>query len=270
MKIAVCLHLYYPGKIDSIFSYLDNITEPFKLYVNLVEDRYDRATMSKIQARYNDCIIVVSENRGVDIGGFLKTLKLVDQDTELVLKIHTKVGVGDEGTPSELVRKHGVAQASCVSIGWFEDLMRGVAGSEMQVSEILRMFRTNQNCGMVGFKLFRSMGPNLSEIQKLAPLFSLSCCNLDKVGFVGGTIFWVRYRIVRKYFPDHVIDRLIDQMSYGYALEPSINHALERIFGYLIDAEGSEICVVDPSEHLWDKDDEDFSDDKATSLLDRH
>jgi len=220
MKIAVCIHLYYPALLEKIVKHTKNIKVPFKTYVNLVEDRFDQSTIDNLNSEFSDLVIIISPNRGVDIGGFLNLLRKVDDDTDLLLKIHTKVGIGSTECRSRAA------------------LMSGI--------------QNDPDCGMVGFRLHDNFSPNENEIIKLFPHFGLDHSVFD-YKFVGGTIFWCRYHILRKYFTDKVISIILEKMPTGYVPEPSINHALERIFGYIIQKDGKYIQVADQiaKESLW-------------------
>jgi lipopolysaccharide biosynthesis protein len=57
-------------------------------------------------------------------------------------------------------------------------------------------------------------------------------------------MFWVRYDIIRKYFTNEIIDFILKITPKGYLNEPSINHSIERIFGYIIKNEGKLIEVI--------------------------
>lgn len=252
MKIAVCIHLYYPALLEKIVKHTKNIKVPFKTYVNLVEDRFDQSTIDNLNSEFSDLVIIISPNRGVDIGGFLNLLRKVDDDTDLLLKIHTKVGIGSTECRSRAALMSGIDQAARQASNWFDMLMNGVAGSEEQVENILELFQNDPDCGMVGFRLHDNFSPNENEIIKLFPHFGLDHSVFD-YKFVGGTIFWCRYHILRKYFTDKVISIILEKMPTGYVPEPSINHALERIFGYIIQKDGKYIQVADQiaKESLW-------------------
>jgi lipopolysaccharide biosynthesis protein len=126
---------------------------------------------------------------------------------------------------------------------WFHDMMIGTLKDVSSVNNIINEFKSNQNCGMVGFKLINNLGPNKNEIIKIMNLINL---NKDLIGseFIGGTIFWVRYDILKKYLNNNAIDTILKSMSDGYIIEPSPQHAMERIFGYMVKSECKDIKVI--------------------------
>ena len=72
--------------------------------------------------------------------------------------------------------------------------------------------------------------------------------NLDKditdSSFIGGTIFWVRNSILKKYLPNQIIDDILKILPMGYVSEPSPNHAMERIFGCLVNKDNKVILKI--------------------------
>jgi len=219
------------------------LKHPFKLYVNLTEGNYDDSIIQKIKEYHEDSVIIISENKGVDIGGFLNTLKVIDKDTDLILKIHTKKGIGSSENPSASVRRRGLEYTTRISRGWFNNLMGGVLKDETFVNNVLNKFETDQTCGMVGFRLYDSYAINKSEIIRLFPLFKMNEQAFN-YKFIGGTMFWVRYSIINKYFTDEVIDFILRNTKPGYVIEPSISHAVERILGYIVQQENQNIVVM--------------------------
>lgn len=243
MKISVCLHLFYTDMVDDIINYLKNIDFNYKLYVSIVENQYNQKDILKLKNFKKDVVIIHVKNRGVDVGGFLNTLKHLDRDTDLILKIHTKKGIGSEKNPSNAVKQKGYDLAVKQANNWFHNLMRGVLNNKNQVNNIINTFKTNSKCGMVGFKLYQSLGPNKKEIITLLDKMNISHKFIGG-DFIGGTMFWVRYKIIKNYLTDDMIDVLLNEMKEGYILEPSVQHALERIFGYMVNQENQEILIV--------------------------
>ena len=62
--------------------------------------------------------------------------------------------------------------------------------------------------------------------------------------FIGGTMFWVRYEIIKKYFTPEIISKILELSPNGYHDTPTPMHAIERIFGYIVTKEGKDVVVV--------------------------
>ncbi len=191
----------------------------------------------------NDTKVFLSPNRGVDIGGFLYTYKKIDNDTDLILKIHTKKGLGSEKVPSLDLMRRGGGFAISHGRNWFHGLMGGVLSNSVQVNNIINNFTQDSTTGMVGFRKYKNFTVNYDETLKI-----LSKLNVKKIpensDFIGGTIFWVRNEILKKYLSNNIINEIIELMPYGYVREPSINHAMERVFGILVYFENKNIKII--------------------------
>lgn len=244
MKIAVCLHLFYTDMWEEITHYLDNINHPYKLYVSLVDGYYDESIMGKIHSYKPDMVtIVVVENKGVDIGGFLNVYPMIDEDTDLVLKIHSKKSIGLPNRPSDMVKVYGVDLAKQKGREWFERNMNGVLRSTDFVNNVIKKIKTDEKCGLIGHNLETYVGPNDFIVKELIKSFNLSS---DVYGspFIDGTMFWVRNDILKKYFDKGGCNNILKMIPKGYLNEPSINHSLERIFGYIVKNEGKNVEVL--------------------------
>jgi len=292
MKIAVCVHLYHTDMWEEIENYLNNLTLPYKLYVNLPyetdgnrfldfqwdtyvnhyqdlkkagkdnhqkaynhfikhglrENRFYRKdhleVFHKISNFKNDSIVFLSPNKGMDIGGFLYTYKKIDEDTDLILKIHTKKGLGSVKKPSAFLSRVGYDRAAKTGKNWFNDMMNGVLKNEKQVISIVEKFKKNNKCGMAGYAKFENFNVNMGEMNKIYPILGISNHPTD-TKFVGGTIFWVRNDIYKKYFKEDTINSLLNILPFGYVHEPSPNHAMERIFASIVYNEDQELLVID-------------------------
>lgn len=244
MKIAVCVHLFYTDMFNDIVNYLNNLKHPYDLYVSLVNGFFEQDIINKIKSFKSDVKIIFVENKGVDIGEFLNCLKVIDNDTDLILKLHTKKGIGLPNNPSTRVKHSGIDASLSHGRQWFNGLMKGVLLDEGKVNRILNKFKTDTKCGMVGYKLFNNTSVNKNNIIKLSPLFGIDSTYLDK-NFIGGTIFWVRYDIIKKYFTENVITQIMNDTPPGYVIEPSIMHSVERILGYVVSKENQNVITVE-------------------------
>jgi lipopolysaccharide biosynthesis protein len=229
---------------EEITSYLDNINHPYKLYVSLVDGYYDESIISKINSYKLDMVkIVIVENKGVDIGGFLNVYSSVDSDTDLILKIHSKKSVGLPNKPSDMVKVYGMESAIQKGREWFERNMNGILKNPDFVNGIIEKFETDETCGLIGHNLETYVGPNDFLVKELIKMFGLES-NVYGSPFIDGTMFWVRNDLLKKYLTEDNIKNILKIIPKGYHNEPSINHSLERIFGYIIKNENKKVIVI--------------------------
>lgn len=239
------LRLYPDLSLNNLLT-KDKVTKHF-LRFGIREERNYKQTqidiIDKIKLYKDNSVILKSPNKGMDIGGFLYTYKHVDADTDIILKIHTKKGLGDTANPSNTLKRYGIDKAKKIGEGWFKNLMGGVLKNKNQVNNIINEFTLNPKCGMVGFKLNNNYDINHKEMEKIYDLINIHPKEDDPF-FVGGTTFWVSNIVMKKYFTNENIDKILDVLPYGYVPEPSPNHAMERIFGCFVYNDQKEIKIV--------------------------
>jgi len=242
MKIAVCVHLYHIDMIDSITNYLSNLECEYDLFISLVKN-YPISFINKLKKINKNVKIFIVENRGMDIGGFLSIYKEIDDTYDLILKIHTKKGIGSITNPSIHAKKHGLKSSVERGEKWYNTLMNSVLGNKEKVKQILNEFENNPKCGMIGHQKNNKFHKNRNECDKILDMLNVKI-DYDNTFFVGGTIFWVRNFIFKKHLTNQNIDKILEISPLGYVSEPSINHAMERIFGSLVYAENKELIII--------------------------
>jgi hypothetical protein len=239
------LRLYPDLSLNNLLT-KDKVTKHF-LRFGIREERNYKQTqidiIDKIKLYKDNSVIIKSPNRGMDIGGFLYTYKHVDADTDIILKIHTKKGLGDTANPSNTLKRYGIDKAKKIGEDWFKNLMNGVLKNKNQVNNIINEFTLNPKCGMVGFKLYNNYSVNIKEMEKIYKLINIHPKEEDPF-FIGGTTFWVSNVVMKKYFTNEIIDKILDILPYGYVHEPSPNHAMERIFGCFVYNDKKEIKII--------------------------
>ena len=239
------LRLYPDLSLNNLLT-KDKVTKHFLRFGIREERNYKQSQfdiIDKIKLYKDNSVILKSPNKGMDIGGFLYTYKHVDADTDIILKIHTKKGLGDTINPSNSLKRYGIDKAKKIGEGWFKNLMGGVLKNKNQVNNIINEFTLNPKCGMVGFKLNNNYDINHKEMEKIYDLINIHPKEDDPF-FVGGTTFWVSNIVMKKYFTNENIDKILDVLPYGYVPEPSPNHAMERIFGCFVYNDQKEIKIV--------------------------
>ena len=239
------LSLYPDLSLNNLLT-KDKVTKHF-LRFGIREERNYKQTqidiIDKIKSYKDNSVILKSPNKGMDIGGFLYTYKHVDADTDIILKIHTKKGLGDTTNPSNTLKRYGIDKAKKIGGDWFKNLMNGVLKNKNQVNNIINEFTLNPKCGMVGFKLYNNYDVNIKEMRKIYDLINIHPKEDDPF-FIGGTTFWVSNVVMKKYFTNENIDKILNILPHGYVHEPSPNHAMERIFGCFVYNDQKEIKII--------------------------
>jgi lipopolysaccharide biosynthesis protein len=242
MKIGVFVHLYHIDMLDSIKSYLDNLKYEYDLFFSITKN-YPQSFLTRLKNINKNTQVHIVKNVGMDIGGFLQVYKKENKEYDLILKIHTKKGLGSPSNPSLHTIRHGLENSIKRGEDWFYGLMNGVLENEKKVKKIIKEFEINTECGMVGSKVNNNFSKNINFMNKIFSFMGVES-SLENHLFVGGTIFWVRGEILKKYLSDYVIDKILEESPEGYVHEPSINHAMERVFGSLVYLENKKLFII--------------------------
>lgn len=230
IKIAVHLHLYYQDLWDEFSAMFKNLNSyDYDIYVTLTNGSstigQTNWIKSKIESEFENVTIIEVENKGLDIGAFLSVLKNITsskKEYDYLLKLHTKKSVKTAG----------------VEFGenWRKQLYKPLVGSDSTVKEIIQRMENNHIIGMIGNSSWISdfQGLNKNEIDELKNILNIKTTSKK---FIGGTMFWVRYSILEKYFNEENLDKISMLLENGYFTDyenGTYTHALERILGYIV------------------------------------
>src|SRR5262249_27685909 len=97
VRTAVLAHVFYHDLWDELAGYISNLPLPYDLYVNLVEGNPDNERLTPyIRARFPTANVQVTENRGRDIGGFLRLIATVlksGRPYDSLILLHSKKSI---------------------------------------------------------------------------------------------------------------------------------------------------------------------------------
>jgi len=91
-------------------------------------------------------------------------------------------------------------------------------------------------CGKLSQSYIFSNKENYYLLEDNIDLFNLKL--EDKMGFVAGTMFWVRADIFKQWIHSIDLNDIYNKLETGNVSEPSLTHAIERIFGMVITQNG--------------------------------
>jgi lipopolysaccharide biosynthesis protein len=225
-RFVVALHLYYPALWPEFAARLGAIVTPFRLIVTT--PLTDAAFHTAIRARFPDATIVVTPNRGRDIGPFVQLLHdgHFDRD-DLICKLH-----GKQSAPA--------GHRALLGHVWRRADLLDLAGSEATVARILAMFTGDATIGMVGSPRFRLSSPsaersdgwgrNRAATLALAGRLGIPPASF-RLDYFAGSMFWVRRAVLD---PVRKLGLTIaDFPEESGARDGELQHAFERLFGAL-------------------------------------
>lgn len=241
-NIAVMVHIFKVDIYDEIIGYLRNLLlhSKFDLYINLaINDRKDLQKPNianfinqvRNQTLVDNCYFTMSDNKGLDIGGFLTSyLKMLELNLnyDSIIKIHTKTNEN-----------------------WRFAMLYALLGNSKIVQHNLQLIEKD-NVGMIGNQtlLIRN-----SSHKGLIPLLNHYMRKFKISGklegsFIPGTIFWIKGSVLKRYFTNKLLKGCYDEFKQNYCgytdrKKEGLPHAFERLFGIMVSSLNKEVVKFD-------------------------
>lgn len=230
-QVAACVHVYYEDGFDQIADYLTNLPAGADIFVTCREEIEESLT-SKVLARFENAEIIVMPNVGMDVLPFLLLChqkRLFEYET--VLKLHTK------NTKSQLRADQG------------RIMFEGLCGNPDLVNNIVTMFHTDRDAGMVGtaFQLRSAKALMYGNRARMKELFEKLEITLTDWPFFTGTMFWIAGRLLHD-ISQLAPDLLAQAQNEGHSKtggDGTLAHTLERIFGALSAAAAANVYLTE-------------------------
>ncbi|MFQ6539797.1 MULTISPECIES: glycoside hydrolase family 99-like domain-containing protein [Aphanothece] len=219
---AIVAHIYYDESIDRVAKRLEPYIGICDIYVT-THPKGLCVRAAKIFAVLPDARLFVTENRGRDVGPFIKLLNIFHDlgiEYDYICKIHGKASHH---------RSDG--------IDWFNDITEKLLPSSLNGQEELLRFLESHNCDHFGLlapsghivNLKEYIGGNQYWVDRLLDFYSGSKSG-EPTSFVAGTMFWIGRSVCRK-LVNHFTP-IFFQEEYGQ-LDETLAHGYERMFLWL-------------------------------------
>ena len=246
IKMGIHLHLFH---IEQYIEFIEKLAEfpyPFDLFITYSDTTYDKILSicfsSEIIQNLNKLTLLITKNRGRDVGPWLIEMKKVHLEYDIFSHIHTK-----KNTNIDYGNK------------WRNYFLVNLIKKD-SVIDIINLFYSNEKLGIVYppmfkelYSIYRSAGePPFQEINiineylKRIKIPAINNCN--EIPFSVGTMFWYRPKALKKLF--------LDSLSYNdFPEEPigingTLAHAIERLPSYIAKIAGYDTQLYLNSEIL--------------------
>lgn len=185
----------------------------------------------------SNVLMRTSPNKGKDIGG-----KLVLMDAYLRISVKTDL----------LLLLHDKRSPYHSNSDQWQQQLLSIASPEVQ-QKALQMFGSDNKLGILAAngtvrnELHNTEGRQAyidsDLIVKLKEQYNIHPPNLN---YVAGTMFWVRESLFRKFFEQHPPLHIRASLENGNVTDetPTVTHAWERLFSWLVTAQGYKIETV--------------------------
>lgn len=241
--IGVFVHLFKIDTWEDIYRYLKNLYDynyKYDLYINIATNTINELQQEKyINLRkelgmlniYNKLFITYSDNRGMDIGGFIKSyIKMMDlrMDYKYIIKIHSKT-----------------------NDNWRFALLYSLLGNKKITDHNFNLLK-NDNIGMIGNQIIPLNGSiNKKSYRYIDVYMKRFKIQISVEGhFIPGTIFIIKNEILKKYFNKPILEQCYKEFNKDYCgakknIREGKPHAFERFFGVLVENYGKKTVKFD-------------------------
>jgi len=209
-KRVLCIcHNGNMGVFKKIEKYIDNLLSvqnsniEITLFICSI-DTFASSDIEYIKKRFPTATHFINENFGFDIGSFFKVLQMCKNNSiefDYIIKIHTKTNDFDR-----------------------EKLLKPILGSANRIKIILDML-SNDSIGLVGSvkSMFFNYGNlathNQNHLKYLLEKFNIGIKYYESIQFIGGTMFWCKFSILKKIFWNHNFDHIIQELNNETSLD---------------------------------------------------
>jgi rhamnosyltransferase len=244
LRVAVVVHLFYIDLFEEIFDDINNIIEPFDLYITTPFEADIPKIFDTAFKRGQSVVVILCRNKGRDVGPFVALYRTGRLDRyHAVLKLHTKKSrYSDQGDY------------------WRRELYKPLCGDSMKVLRTLQLIREH-SCGLVGpasYFLTSSAfwGANRERVGRILQSCGVSyACEEPELAFFAGTMFWFSPKALAAIHAAN--DDAIEFDLENGKQDGTLAHAWERSFsliargaGYFVSAlelDGQDIFSFDSS-----------------------
>jgi len=230
-RLCVLVHVYYPELWPELASFVRNLrVVAADVFINVADTQWTPQVQEQLRELCPDAFVLVSENRGRDVGGHLRLLDNIDIERyEAFALLHTK-------RSRHLAAEKGEA--------WRQSLIASFAGSEAVAAQCVDMFREHPKTGIIGAAAWRahSMNGNQVLVDRLMARFDIEAGN-RRLDFVSGTMFMIRSDIVSRLHRElrDIVWEDATGRDSAFFLDGQLEHAVERVIPSLARQMGYEL-----------------------------
>ena len=236
--LCVLAHVYYAELWDELSGYLRNLPEGrFVLYVNLVDTTLSHELVSRIRDRFPSSRIYISENRGRDVGGFVRLLKNIRiDDYRMYGLFHTKMSPHLQKYGTKMLRDGELVSPDAGKI-WRERIFTALMATRERAAENVDLMLEDETIGEIAPASCRrqEVGKNPEKYHALLDWLDVGAGARD-VEYASGTMGFLRADVLRRVFEgirDLPFEKGDDQ-SMEFHMEGQWEHAVERIIGNVV------------------------------------
>lgn len=222
-KYAVFVHLYYQDLWNEVKKHLSKIPFEYDLYVTISKDHKNEISNNVLSFKKNAYILPIA-NRGADFGGFFTALNVAfntNKKYDWILKIHGKKSLLISPKAGERWRRTSYQTLIPTDFSKLRTLFAnkevGMIGAKKQ---IMGLSTNDKKNGKV---------TNQEHIDFFRKKYKITD---DELKFVGGSMFWMRYDLLKDVFFDERLT--VSDFDPGHKPDGTKAHGMERFIANLV------------------------------------
>ena len=226
-KLLVTVHSYYMNENKYIKNHLLSLDDvEYDVVVNIPDIVADKEHIDFVKSCYGKNLkdIIISENRGRDVGGLAAIINHVSTDDyDIALVLQTKKSPQNSSNYVEF---------------WKYCLFDSILGTKLIAQKNISDLRDDkQHIGLIGSAHWRSIEIN-ENLENLNKLFNeLDISEHSKiVEYLSGSVFFVRIEILMKIFSKVHFDdfEVATGRSAEFYFDGQLEHSIERVYGSVL------------------------------------
>lgn len=244
-KILIILHLFYADTTKEFLDQLITLRKSLDFDIIVTTSEESSAYQGGNLSAYSDNLdakILLVKNIGKDIIPKLTAVESTiknNKEYDCVFMMHDKKSTKHTFTNNTVDRNEF----------WKKELIQ-VLFNDLQRNHALHLMSNDKSVGMIGSANHLHFGPgwsigmpvrryskevNLIQHQTNLKL-SMNYTKIQPSWFIGGTMFWMRWSILKDFYNVHKFDKIYEfaKNDVGNVKDPSFTHYLERFFGQLV------------------------------------
>jgi hypothetical protein len=231
VDVCILIHAFYPDLLAELVGFAQNFSGvSFDIFINVVDLAWTPEVQNELRAICPGAFVMLSNDLGRDIGGFMRLLTHIDIGRyDVFAFLHTKKS------------PHVVAEKGQ---HWRRQLLHAIAGTPEIATRCVSLFKEDPLVGMIGAKEWRShdMGKNIEQYERLLDLLGVKGKNRE-LDYLSGFMFLIRSDVVARMF--EALRKLDFEFGGDKDLEfhrdGQIAHGAERALPALVREMGYEI-----------------------------
>lgn len=234
VNIAIVIHLFYLDLLDEILDYLDNITDPFEIFISTPFEADIPVILDTVDYRKKYVTIILTKNQGRDVGPFISLFQtgLLDK-YEVVLKLHSKKSKYSEQ-----------------GILWRHRIYTSLCGNSLTVLKSIDLLR-RKGCGLIGPSRYFLTHPDFWGANQNNLMIILRSCGIKpevckdlELAFFAGTMFWFQPSALASIHQCRSVATLCFEPEGGEQ-DGLLAHAWERAFCLLVRESGHNVSSIE-------------------------